>query len=173
MFLGKDGGMIRVTNQETKQRALIKNLKEDIKDLAFAYSRSLIILGCVDNEGNILVYQIDDTPHSISCKVLLHVFHRNNRPHSNYRLIWCSYLPSFEDEIDSADDPEKMFVVLNGSKGKSFITSFNTDTVICGFSFFQHKSTTSRCCSQLRRQLLPSIPMRLMKVTSKLIIQQN
>lgn len=117
LIIGKDGGMVRVTNQETNHRALIKNLKEDIKDLSFAYSRESIILGCVDNEGNILVYEIEDTPHSISFKVLLHIYHRKNRPHSNYRLIWCPYLPSFEDEVDTGDDPEKMFVVLNGSKG--------------------------------------------------------
>lgn len=113
--------MVRVTNQETNQRALIKNLKEDIKDLAFAYSRESIILGCVDNEGNILVYEIEDTPHAISFKILLHVYHRNERSHSNYRLIWCPYLPNFDEDADSGDDPEKMFVVLNGSKGNDII----------------------------------------------------
>lgn len=115
--------MVRVTNHETNQRALIKNFKEDIKDLSFAYSKESIILGCVDNEGNILVYQIEDTPDSISYKIMLHIFHRiNNRPHSNYRLIWCPYYPSFEEEMESGDDPEKMFVVLNGSKGKTTST---------------------------------------------------
>lgn len=58
--------MVRVTNQETNNRALIKNLKEDIKDVSFAYSRDDIVLGCVDSEGNILIYQIEDTPLSIS-----------------------------------------------------------------------------------------------------------
>lgn len=126
--------MVRVTNQETNQRALIKNLKEDIKDLAFAYSREAIILGCVDNEGNILVYEIDDTPHSISYKVLVHIYHRNNRPHSNYRLIWCPYLPNYEEELDSDDDPEKMFVVLNGSKGKKNKEFPYSNKSICYFS---------------------------------------
>lgn len=63
---GKDGGMVRVTNQETNNRTLIKNLKEDIKDLAFAFSREEVLLGCVDSEGNILVYQIEDSPSDIS-----------------------------------------------------------------------------------------------------------
>lgn len=113
--------MVRVTNQETNHRALIKNLKEDIKDLSFAYSRESIILGCVDNEGNILVYQIEDSPHDISYKMLLHVYHHKDHSHGNYRLIWCPFLPSFDEDTDSGDDPEKMFVVLNSSKGNLYL----------------------------------------------------
>ncbi|CAH1183660.1 unnamed protein product [Phaedon cochleariae] len=118
---GKDGGMVRVTNQETNHRTLIKNLKEEIKDVSFAFSREEIILGCVDSEGNILIYQIDDSPQSISYTLLLHVYHHENRrPNPNYRLIWCPYLPSFDDDGDSTDDPEKMFVVLNGNKAEVY-----------------------------------------------------
>lgn len=66
VFLGKDGGMVRVVHQETNgKRALIKNLKEDIKDLSFAYSSTEIILACVDCEGNILVYNIEDSSDSL------------------------------------------------------------------------------------------------------------
>lgn len=115
-ILGKDGGMIRVTNQETNERALIRNLKEDIKDLSFAYSRDSIILGCVDSEGNILIYQIEDAP-SLKFNVLLHIYHRNEHPHNNYRLIWCPFVPNAEEEADNGEDPEKMFAVLNGTKG--------------------------------------------------------
>jgi enhancer of mRNA-decapping protein 4 len=62
---GKDGGMVRVTNQETSERALIKNLKNDVKDLSFAFSRQQIILGCIDDEGNVLIYEIIDEPSAI------------------------------------------------------------------------------------------------------------
>ncbi|CAH1995790.1 unnamed protein product [Acanthoscelides obtectus] len=124
---GKDGGMVRITNQETGVRTLIKNLKEDIKDLAFAFSREEIILGCVDSEGNILVYQIEDGPHSITFSLLLHVFHQSpNRGKANFRLIWCPFLPSYEEDADSSDDPEKMFVVLNGNTAEVFnVTMLN------------------------------------------------
>ncbi|CAG9860340.1 unnamed protein product [Phyllotreta striolata] len=116
---GKDGGMVRITNQETNNRCLIKNLKEDIKDLAFAFTSKEIILGCVDSEGNILVYQINDTPHSISFTLLLHIYHHDSsRPKTNYRLIWCPYL-SIDDE-DTDEEPEKMFVILNGSKAEVY-----------------------------------------------------
>lgn len=116
---GKEGGMVRVTNQENNNRTLIKNLKDDIKDLAFAFSREEIILGCVDTEGNILVYKIDDTPHALTYTLLLHIYHHDGgRPKTNYRLIWCPYL-SVDDE-DNSDEPEKMFVVLNGTKAEIY-----------------------------------------------------
>ncbi|XP_063903240.1 enhancer of mRNA-decapping protein 4 [Zophobas morio] len=117
---GKDGGMVRVTNQETSERALIKNLKNDVKDIAFAFSRQQIILGCIDDEGNVLVYEIIDEPSAIKYKVLLHIFHSDVVPHTspNFRIIWCPYLSCFDEDDESPDDPEKMFVVLNGRKAE-------------------------------------------------------
>lgn len=54
--------MLRVVHQENHtKRALIRNLKDDIKDIAFAYSSDEVILGCVDCEGNILIYNIEDS----------------------------------------------------------------------------------------------------------------
>ncbi|RZC35823.1 enhancer of mRNA-decapping protein 4, partial [Asbolus verrucosus] len=96
---GKEGGMVRVTNQETSERALIKNLKNDVKDISFAFSRQQIILGCIDDEGNVLIYEIIDEPSAI-------------------KIIWCPYLACFDEEDDSPDDPEKMFVILNGHKAE-------------------------------------------------------
>lgn len=58
--------MIRIANLETNgNRALIKNLKDEIKDLSFAYTSTEIILGCVDCNGNILVYNIEETQESL------------------------------------------------------------------------------------------------------------
>ncbi|XP_056638330.1 enhancer of mRNA-decapping protein 4 isoform X1 [Diorhabda sublineata] len=123
---GKDGGMVRVTNQETGHRALIKNLKDDIKDISFAFSREEIILGCVDSEGNILVYQIDDKPLAITYTLLLHIYPlEGSRPKTSYRLIWCPFLSI--DEEDGADDPEKMFVVLNSTKVDIFNVAMLTE----------------------------------------------
>ncbi|XP_008200206.1 enhancer of mRNA-decapping protein 4 isoform X2 [Tribolium castaneum] len=117
---GKDGGMIRVTNQETNERALIKNLKNDVKDLSFAFSRQQIILGCIDDEGNVFIYEIIDEPSAIKYKQLLHIFHSDVVPHSspNFRIIWCPYLTCFDEEEETPDDPEKMFVVLNWDKAE-------------------------------------------------------
>lgn len=118
---GKDGGMVRVTNLETEKRAIIKNLKDDIKDIAFSFSRSEIILGIIDCEGNILIYNIHDSPQEITTSLLLHIFHhqQKNVNKNKYRLIWCPYLPSYDEE-DSSDEPEKMFAVLNGTKAEIY-----------------------------------------------------
>ncbi|XP_066256745.1 enhancer of mRNA-decapping protein 4 homolog [Euwallacea similis] len=119
---GKDGGMIRVVHQDTNvKRTLIKNLKDDIKDLAFAYSTSEVILACVDCEGNILVYNIEDSADSLNYTLLLHVFHEEGvRQNTNFRLAWCPFVGSVEEEVDLLDEPEKMFVILNGTKAEIY-----------------------------------------------------
>ncbi|KAH1001419.1 hypothetical protein HUJ04_005443 [Dendroctonus ponderosae] len=118
---GKEGGMVRVVHQENHaKRALIRNLKDDIKELAFAYSSVEVILGCVDCEGNILIYNIEDSEDSLSYTLLLHVFHKElPRPKTNFRLAWCPYVPSME-ELDFPEESEKMFVILNGSKAEIY-----------------------------------------------------
>lgn len=60
LFLGKVGGMIRVVNRETNQRILIKDMKALVQDISFALSPLQILLGCVDEEGNLYVYNIKD-----------------------------------------------------------------------------------------------------------------
>ncbi|XP_044750702.1 enhancer of mRNA-decapping protein 4 [Coccinella septempunctata] len=117
---GKDGGMVRVVNQETNQRALIKNLKTDVRDVSFAFLKDEIILGCVDDIANIFIYEIEDTPHFIKFKLLLHIYHTDalNNPPANYRMVWCPYLPSADDDPEAGDETAKMFVFLNGSKAE-------------------------------------------------------
>lgn len=66
MFSGKDGGLIRVVNRDTDQRKLIKNTKALVQDLSFALTPLQILLGCVDEEGNVFVYNIEDNPDSIT-----------------------------------------------------------------------------------------------------------
>ncbi|KAL3282525.1 hypothetical protein HHI36_005706 [Cryptolaemus montrouzieri] len=117
---GKDGGMVRLANQETNQRALIKNLKTDVRDVSFAFLKNEIILGCVDDMANVFIYEIEDSPNSIKYKLLIHIFHPEalkNAP-SNYRMVWCPYLPSADDDSDTGDETAKMFVFLNGSKAE-------------------------------------------------------
>lgn len=49
---------------------------------------------------------------------MLHVRHPVGRPNTNYRVIWCPYVPSYDENPDTIDDPAKLLVLLNGSKGK-------------------------------------------------------
>ncbi|XP_045470559.1 enhancer of mRNA-decapping protein 4 [Harmonia axyridis] len=133
---GKDGGMVRVVNQETNQRALIKNLKTDVRDVSFAFLKEEIILGCVDDVANIFIYKIEDSLHFIKYKLLLHIYHPDalNNPPSNYRMVWCPYLPSSEDDPEAGEETAKMFVFLNGSKAEVWdvcsILSKNPDDAV-------------------------------------------
>lgn len=57
--------MIRVVNMETNQRALIKDMKGLVQDVSFALTPNQVLLGFVDEEGNLFVYNIHDKPQSI------------------------------------------------------------------------------------------------------------
>lgn len=110
---GKKGGMVRVTNLETNRRVLIREMNGLVQDISFALIPQQIILGCVDEEGSLFVYNIDDRSDAIECTLLMNVIHPSSQT-SNYRVIWCPYVPYGED-CDSLDDPAKLLVLLNGS----------------------------------------------------------
>ncbi|XP_025833664.1 enhancer of mRNA-decapping protein 4 isoform X2 [Agrilus planipennis] len=124
---GKNGSMIRVANQKNNNRTLIKDIGAPILDLSFAIIPKQIILGCADTEGSIYIYEIDDQSDSVVWSLVLHVIHPKPMysTANNYRIIWCPYLPSYEEESDGdvIDDPAKLFVFLNGSKAEIFDVS--------------------------------------------------
>ncbi|KAF7268427.1 hypothetical protein GWI33_018437 [Rhynchophorus ferrugineus] len=112
----KEGSMVRVADQTNpEKKTLIKNLKGDVKDIAFAYTRPEVILGCIDSEGNILIYNVHERKDSIMCTLLCHICHSELHPTDvNYRLIWCPFVPNDEDDdSDIGDEPDKMFAVLS------------------------------------------------------------
>lgn len=52
--------MVRVTNKKSGKRILIKKLKSEVYDIAFALKNDEVILGCVDVEGTVFVYKIEE-----------------------------------------------------------------------------------------------------------------
>lgn len=64
-FVGKGNGMIRVTNPETNHRSLIKDLKGLVQDIAFALVPTQIILACMDEDGSVFIYNIDNSPKTL------------------------------------------------------------------------------------------------------------
>lgn len=111
---GKKGGMIRVTNLESNRRALIREMNGLVQDISFALIPQQIVLACVDEEGSLFVYNIDDRSDAIECTLLMHVVHPSSQA-NNYRVIWCPYVPSYGEDSDTLDDPAKLLVLLNGS----------------------------------------------------------
>ena len=54
---GKSGGVVRVINRKTAERALLKGYAGSVLDVAFAHLAA-VVLGSVDELGNMFVYEI-------------------------------------------------------------------------------------------------------------------
>lgn len=57
--------MVRVTNTDLSLRALIKDMNGQVDDLSFAHIYNTVILGCVDEEGNLFIHKIEEKPEAI------------------------------------------------------------------------------------------------------------
>lgn len=54
------------------------------------------------------------------CNLLVQIIHPSaaiNRV-ENYKLIWCPFIPTKDDNTSEDDDPFKLLVLLNGKTGK-------------------------------------------------------
>ncbi|KAI0229675.1 Enhancer of mRNA-decapping protein 4 [Lamellibrachia satsuma] len=70
---GKSGGIVRIINRKTAQRTLLKGFTGRVQDIAFA-RLSTLILGCVDEAGDMFIHEIQESPDSnISTTLLLNV----------------------------------------------------------------------------------------------------
>ncbi|KZC10882.1 PREDICTED: enhancer of mRNA-decapping protein 4 [Dufourea novaeangliae] len=114
------GGRVRVMYQELEQRALLREMRARIQDLAFAHV-SNVILACVDYLGNLFIYTIESTPSELLCNLLLQV---DAEPSVYHRVIWCPYIP--EDVSSDGDEVSKLLVLIRGSKAE--LWSVNTVT---------------------------------------------
>lgn len=65
MFFSEGAALVRVADMETNKRMLIRELKKDVKDLAFAYTRPEVVLGAVDGNGTTHVFNILRTKEGI------------------------------------------------------------------------------------------------------------
>lgn len=57
--VGKSGGVVRIINRKTAERALLKDLTGRVVDIAFAYTDD-VILAAVDEIGNLLVHSVKE-----------------------------------------------------------------------------------------------------------------
>ena len=55
--LGQSGGIVRVINRKTAERALLKGFTGKVKDISFAHIPG-VVLGAVDEVGNMFIYEI-------------------------------------------------------------------------------------------------------------------
>lgn len=57
---GKSGGVVRIINRKTAERALLKDFAGRVIDIAFAHTDDILI-GAVDEIGNLMVYHVKET----------------------------------------------------------------------------------------------------------------
>lgn len=124
---GKPGGVVRVVNRETAERALIKGMEVMVQDIAFAHITTEIILAIVDQAGNLFVYRVEEKQQHqqstiLICELLLHVTEdSDSKLKGPYRVIWCPYLP--DDEISSNNedvsvDCARLVALTRGTKAE-------------------------------------------------------
>ena len=117
---GKPSGIVRVINRKSAERLLIKGCIGDVKDLSFAHI-SAVVLGVVDEKGNMFIYEIRDAESGKIEQIPLLQVNRpaGSPPAEIRRLIWCPYLPDNEDssgttlDEGSTDDASKLLVLTH------------------------------------------------------------
>jgi hypothetical protein len=78
-------------------------MKGVVKDLAFAHCLDKIILGIVDEFGNLFVFRMLENSSSDAdeqqTELLLQInSNSTTRDHQIHRLLWCPYLPDEGEE---------------------------------------------------------------------------
>ncbi|XP_035228571.1 enhancer of mRNA-decapping protein 4-like [Stegodyphus dumicola] len=127
---GNKPGYVRLLRRHLDLRYLIKDYKNEVKDIAFAHTTSQILLGSVDSCGELFVHKIDDDGSSISCNLLIRILRSPDWTPSEYnRVIWCLYIPDENDNAEEdagSDDVSTLLVVTHNERAEIW----NINTVI-------------------------------------------
>ncbi|XP_026737920.1 enhancer of mRNA-decapping protein 4 isoform X3 [Trichoplusia ni] len=112
---GTWSGMVRVVytpEPGTDRRALIKGMKGEVQDLAFAHIQNQVILASIDEQGNFYVHEIEVTDSGLRCTLLSEVQEDSGAAGSSHRVVWCPYIPD-DDEETSDDDVARLLLTTN------------------------------------------------------------
>ncbi|XP_068459131.1 enhancer of mRNA-decapping protein 4 isoform X2 [Clinocottus analis] len=94
--------MIRVLSVSFTERSLLKGFTGAVTDLAFAHLDSSL-LGCVDEAGNLMVWQLTCTGSKILDQIVVHIRRPEDSPlNSHRRLIWCPFIQDEENQDDTS-----------------------------------------------------------------------
>ncbi|XP_052008787.1 enhancer of mRNA-decapping protein 4 isoform X1 [Xyrauchen texanus] len=108
--------MIRVLRLGSTERSLLKGFTGAVTDLAFAHLDSTL-LGCVDEAGNMFIWQLTSHSSKIHDEVIVHIRRPEDTPlNSNRRLIWCPFIPDDNDE--NPEDPCQTLALLHEDRAE-------------------------------------------------------
>ncbi|XP_040893403.1 enhancer of mRNA-decapping protein 4 isoform X2 [Toxotes jaculatrix] len=108
--------MIRVLSLNFAERSLLKGFTGAITDLAFAHLDSSL-LGCVDEAGNLMVWQLTCTGNKILDQIVVHITRPEDTPlNSHRRLIWCPFI--LDDNEENQDDTSQTLALLHEDRAE-------------------------------------------------------
>uniref|UniRef100_A0A672SDC7 Enhancer of mRNA-decapping protein 4 n=1 Tax=Sinocyclocheilus grahami TaxID=75366 RepID=A0A672SDC7_SINGR len=108
--------MIRVLRLGSTERSLLKGFTGAVTDLAFAHLDSTL-LGCVDEAGNMFIWQLTSHSSKIHDEVIVHIQRPEDTPlNSNRRLIWCPFIP--EDNDENPEDACQTLALLHEDRAE-------------------------------------------------------
>ncbi|XP_041745884.1 enhancer of mRNA-decapping protein 4 isoform X2 [Coregonus clupeaformis] len=108
--------MIRVLSLGSAERTLLKGFTGAVTDLAFAHLDSTL-LGCVDEAGNLVIWQLTCHSSKIQDQVVVHVRRPEDTPlNSNRRLIWCPFI--LEDNEENPEDASQTLALLHEDRAE-------------------------------------------------------
>ncbi|CAK1603588.1 unnamed protein product [Parnassius mnemosyne] len=114
---GTWNGMVRVVyNPEpgTDRRTLIKGMKGEVQDLAFAHIQNQVVLACIDELGNFYVHEIESTENGLNVKLVLEVREDTGIDGTTHRVVWCPYIPDEDDDAPD-DDVARLLLTTHGN----------------------------------------------------------
>ena len=115
---GKSGGIVRVINRKTAERTLLKGFHGRVLDISFAHQDD-VLLGAVDEIGNMFIYAIKEHGEKISSELVLQVNREAGSPSSDFhRLIWCPFIPEEDESSGSGeanDEAARLLVLTHGN----------------------------------------------------------
>ncbi|XP_053283390.1 enhancer of mRNA-decapping protein 4 isoform X2 [Pleuronectes platessa] len=108
--------MIRVLSLSSAERSLLKGFTGAVTDLAFAHLDSSL-LGCVDEAGNLMVWQLTCTGNKILDQIVIHIRRPDDTPlNSHRRLIWCPFI--LDDNEENQDDVSQTLALLHEDRAE-------------------------------------------------------
>lgn len=120
---GKSGGVVRIINRRTAERALLKDFGGRVIDLAFAHTDEILV-GAVDEIGSLMVYHVKETDdRKLVVLLCMHVLRPEGEPISEYhRVIWCPFIPDDCDDSSmtesSTQDASRVLVLTHNEKAE-------------------------------------------------------
>ncbi|CAF4872294.1 unnamed protein product [Pieris macdunnoughi] len=104
-------GMVRVVYMEPdiNERCLIKGMKGEVQDLAFAFIQNQVLLACIDEYGNIYVHEFVYGDGRLRSTLIAEIQEDTGLGGSAHLVAWCPYIPD-EDDDSSDDDVAKMLL---------------------------------------------------------------